>query len=102
MTKRSPGDMQVSVLATYLGGTCSACGTTSTAITVPAGATSAMIRAAGAAIYFQVAGSSAGSTSPGYVAQDMVGYVPPIDNLSAFHVAGSAAAAIAYVSFFQD
>lgn len=102
MPKYAPQDGGFPRLATHLGGTCSVCGTASTAITVPAGATSAIIHAAGAAVYWAVAGSSAGTTSPGYVAQDQSGFIPPIDNLSALHVAGASAAAIAHVEFYQD
>jgi hypothetical protein len=102
MPKRSPENGGSPILATYLGGTAAACGTASTAITVPTGATSAMLRAAGAAGYYAINGASAGTTSPGYVPQDQVGYIPPVDNLAALHVAGASAAAVVHVQFYQD
>ena len=100
MVKRMPTD-NVS-LSTYLSGTAAVCGTTSTQITVPAGATSAFIHAAGAAVYWNINGASAGTTSPGYVASDTHGLVFPIDNLATLYVAGAAAASVAHIEFYQD
>lgn len=101
--KKAPYDTAVTVLSSYLGGTACACGTVSTQITVPTGANSAYIHAAGGAIYWNLGGTVAATTSPGYVAQDLTGYIPPIDNMrSTIPVIGSAAGAVAYVEFFQS
>ena len=92
----------VPYLYTYMGGTACACGTTSTEITVPAGANSAVIHAEGAAIYWHINGTAAiGTTAPGYVAQDNSGAAYPSDNLTSLHVVGAGAAAIAHVEFYE-
>jgi hypothetical protein len=98
------GDVDVLTvpLSSYLGGTAAACGTASTEITVPAGATSAWIRAAGAAVYWAVNGASAGTASPGYVDSGMTGYVPPISNFTGLYVAGESASAVAHIEFYED
>jgi hypothetical protein len=96
------GGEMVPYQSTHKGGTAAACGTASTQITIPAGANSALIHAEGAAIYWKVNGTSAGSTSPGYVAADQTGFVLTCDNLSRLDVAGASAAAVAHVEFYQD
>ena len=97
------GGEMVPFRSTHLGGTACACGTASTAVTVPDGATNAFIHAAGAAVYWNVTGTSAGTVSPGYAAKDTVGYIPPIDNMgTVIYVAGGDAAAVAHVEFYQD
>lgn len=91
--------------ASYLGGTCSACGTVSTPITPTAGATSALIRAEGGAIYWNLGGTALGAataTSPGYVAQDNQAYIPALDNLPIFNIIGGAAGSKAHIEFYQD
>jgi len=93
----------VPFLSTSLSGTACACGTTSTVITPPTGATSAWVRAEGGAIYWNVNGASAvGTTAAGYVAQDGQATIPPLDNFSSLAIIGSAAGAVAHLEFFQD
>lgn len=90
------------LLAAYVSGTAAACGTASTEITVPTGASSAMIHAAGAAVYWQINGSDAGTASPGYVAADQTGVLPPMSNFGTLHVAGAGTAAVAHIEFYND
>lgn len=88
---------------TYLAGTCAACGTTSTAITVPAGASTVFIHAEGAALYWQANGTAAiGTVAPGYVAADGHAAILPIDNLGTLHVVGAGTAGVAHIEFYQD
>lgn len=104
MTKYTQiGGEMIPYRSTHKGGTACACGTASVAVTVPAGANNAFIHAAGAAVYWSVTESSAGTTSSGYAAKDTTGYIPPIDNMgTVIYVAGGDAAAIAHVEFYQD
>ena len=88
--------------STHLGGTACACGTASTAVTVPTGANSAMIHAEGGAVYWNVTGTSAGTTSAGYVPDGQVGYIPPIDNMGTVLYVAGVAATVAHVEFYQD
>ena len=102
MVQYSPQDGPAVIRGSYLSGTAAACGTTSTAITAPTGASLALIHAEGAAVYWSVNASSVvGSTAPGYVAQDQVGFIPEIDNLTKVAVIGGASGAIAHVEFYQ-
>lgn len=92
----------VPYLNTHKGGTAAACGTTSTAVTIPAGANMALIHAEGAAVYWHVNGTAAiGTTAPGYVAQDSSSIVMPSDNLSTLHVNGAGTAAVAHIEFYE-
>jgi len=101
MVKRAPADGGFPLLSSYISGTTAACGTTPTSITVPPGATSALIHAEGAAVYWDVNGTAAGTASPGYVAADMVGLVPAIDNFSKLAVVG-VSGSIAHIEFYAD
>ena len=96
------GGEMVPFRASYLGGTAVVCGTASTQVTVPAGTHMALIAARGGAIYYAVNGSSAGTTSPGYVPSDTLQPIFPVDNLASLHVAGDGAACVAHVQFYAD
>jgi hypothetical protein len=100
MPKSFPADMGLPALWSYLGGTAAACGTASTAVTIPSGSNMALLYPAGGLVYWQINGASAGSTSPGYAAADTVGFIPAIDNLTTLHV-GGVAATVVHVEFYQ-
>ncbi|RPJ30384.1 MAG: hypothetical protein EHM35_12705 [Planctomycetaceae bacterium] len=91
----------VPYLMTYLSGSTAACGTSSTEIDVTAKATIFDIHAEGAAVYYEVNGTAATTTSPGYVPQDGHWSVGPLDNLSTLFVIGAGTAAVAHVEFNQ-
>jgi hypothetical protein len=97
-----PGNGGFPILSTYLGGTAVACGTSSTPLTPIAGATSAILNAAGAAAYFSIAGTVAAATSPGYIPSEGMNYIPPIDNFNYLTVIGAGTATVVYVRYFQD
>ena len=86
----------------YLGGSTAACGTTSTQVTIAAGAHFALIHAEGGAIYWGINIGSATTLSPGYAAEDLTGIIPSIDNLGTLFVIGAGTAAIAHVEFYQS
>jgi len=101
MTKHILSDGEAILLATHLGGTACACGTVATTITPNAGATSALMRAAGAACYYQI-GGTASTSSYGYIPEDSITRIPPIDNLGALSVIGVAADAVFHVEFYDE
>jgi hypothetical protein len=101
MPQHFPDDGPLTNKSSYLSGTACACGTVSTQVPVPAGASFAMIHAEGGKGYWNTNGTVAGTASPGYVAADQTGLIPPVDNLSALYVYGEAAT-IMHVEFYQD
>ena len=101
MVKHYPNDGPLTNLSSFMSGTAVACGTVSTAVTVPTGATSALMYAEGGAAYWNTNGTAAGTTSGGYMAADNFRLIPAIDNLSSLAVYGEAATVV-HVEFYQD
>jgi hypothetical protein len=100
MVKYVPQDGQLAALGSYIGGTGHNCDGTTTALTIPSGANMAYIHAEGGAVYWHVNSATAGTTSPGYVAQDQNGLVFEIDNFANLSVYGGSAV-WAHVEFYQ-
>ena len=101
MVKYQPQDRQIAVLGTYKGGTGHNCAGTTSNLSVPSGANMAYIHAEGGAVYWNVGGASAGTTSPGYVAQDQNGLIFEIDNLGTVLPVYGGSAVWAHVEFYQ-
>lgn len=90
-------------LSTYLNGSAVACGTSSTTVTIPTNTNTVIIHAEGAAIYWKNnSGTVAGTSAPGYVAQDNTGFIYAMDNLGSLAVIGGGTAAIAHIEFYQE
>jgi hypothetical protein len=90
-------------LSTYLSGSVVPVGTSAagSSVTIPTNANWALIHAEGAAVYWAVNAGSATTLSPGYVAADLTGLIPEIDNLGTLHVNGAGTGSIAHIEFYQ-
>ncbi len=86
----------------YLGGTHVDGTGASAAVTVPEGATSALIHAEGKPVYWEInPAGDASADSPGYVAADQTGFIPSISNLTTLKVY-IAATGKAHIEFYKD